>query len=94
MRHNILPVTQAKFKLLELARSVEKEGRCYVLTRNGFAVGALIPMEDYESLVETFDIAANPALMKKIRRAVKQAKKGPVWKKETKGTWVRKKVPH
>lgn len=89
MRGHILSVTQAKLKLLELARSLEEEGKSFVLTKNGLAVGALIPIEDYEALVETFDILENPVLMGRIRRAVKQAERGDVWRKNAKGKWVR-----
>ena len=89
MRHNILSVTEAKATLLELMRSLEEEGRTFVLTKNGLAVGALIPIEDYEALTETLDILNNSSLMKKIHRAIKQEKKGNVWKKGTKGKWVK-----
>lgn len=89
MRHNILSVTEAKATLLELMRSLEEEGRTFVLTKNGLAVGALIPMEDYEALTETLDILNNPSLMKKIRRALKQEKKGKVWKRGTRGKWIK-----
>lgn len=92
MRNNILSVTQAKIKLLELTRSMEEEGRSFVLTKNGMAVGALVPIEDYEALVETFDILENPSLMKKIRRALKQEKEGSLWKKGSKGKWIRAKA--
>lgn len=93
MRHTILSVTQAKAKLLELTRELEEEGRSFVLTKNGLAVGALVPIEDYEALSETFDILGNPALMKKIRRSLKQAEKGPVWKWGPKNKWVKAKPP-
>ncbi|OGQ48466.1 MAG: hypothetical protein A3H42_06025 [Deltaproteobacteria bacterium RIFCSPLOWO2_02_FULL_46_8] len=89
MRHHILSVTEAKFRLLELARSLEEEGRSFVLTKNGLAVGALIPIEDYEALEETLDILGNPHLMKKIHRALKQEKKGEIWTKNAKGKWVK-----
>lgn len=89
MKHHILSVTHAKLKLLELARSLEDEGKSFVLTKNGLAVGALIPIEDYEAFVETFDILDNPILMKRIRRAMKQAESGQLWRKGAKGKWVK-----
>lgn len=95
MRHHILSVTEAKVKFLELARSLEQEGRAYVLTKNGLAVGALVPMEDYEAMVETLEILDNPSLMKKIRKALKQEKKGQFWELGPKKKWVRaKKARH
>ena len=92
MRNNILSVTQAKVKLLELTRSMEEEGRSFILTKNGMAVGALVPIEDYEALVETFDILENPSLMRKIRRALKQEKEGGLWRKGSKRKWIRTKA--
>lgn len=93
MRHSIVSITQAKAKLLELMRELEEEGKSFVLTKNGFAVGALVPMEDYEALTETLDILSNPSLMKRIQRSLKQAKKGPVWAISAKGRWTKKTPP-
>lgn len=92
MRHNIVTVTEAKLKLLQLTRSLEEEGRSFVLTKNGLAIGALIPMEDYEALVETLDILDNPHLMRKIRKAIKQEKGGRLWKRDSKGKWMKAKI--
>lgn len=91
MRHQILSVTEAKARLLELARLLEQEGRAYVLTKNGLAVGALVPIEDYEAMVETLEILDNPSLMKKIHKALKEEKKKQFWEINPRGKWVRSK---
>lgn len=91
MRHHILSVTEAKARLLELARLLEQEGRAYVLTKNGLAVGALVPIEDYEAMVETLEILDNPSLMKKIHKALKEEKKEQFWEINPRGKWVRSK---
>ena len=51
MRHEILSVSKAKARLLELTRKIQKEGRAYVLTRDGEPMSALVPIEDYEATV-------------------------------------------
>lgn len=45
--------------------------------------------KDYEAMEETLDILGNPRLMKKIHRALKQEKKGEIWKKNAKGKWIK-----
>ncbi len=87
MKRNILPITEAKVRLLELTRLLE-EGQSFVLTKNGLAVGALIPMEDFESFRETVDILNNPLLMRRLHKALKEEKKGKLWKKDSKAKWV------
>jgi prevent-host-death family protein len=51
MRHEILSVSKAKARLLDLTRKIQEDGRAYVLTRDGEPVSALVPIEDYESLL-------------------------------------------
>jgi len=46
---------------------MEEEGRGYILTKDGRAVGALLPMEDYEAFSETFDVLNNADLMKNLK---------------------------
>ena len=94
MKNNILPVTEAKLRLLELMRLLEEEGQSFILAKNGLAVGALIPMEDFESFRETVDILNNPLLMRRLHKALKEEKKGKLWKKDAKTKWVAVRKKH
>jgi antitoxin YefM len=65
-------VTEAKAKLSELLHEVEEES--IYLTRNGEVAGVLVDPDEWESVQETLEILADPALMLQIR-ASKRSKK-------------------
>ena len=90
MRHKIISISKAKAKLLELIRKVN-EGNAYLLTKDGEPVGALIPMEDYEALLETSDVLSNPQTLKDLKKALDDEKKGKVWERDTSGRWIPRK---
>jgi antitoxin YefM len=83
-----MSVTTAKAKLLELTRKVQKDGRAYILTRDGEPVSALVPIEDYESLLETTEILADEKTMRDLSAALADEKQGRVFKRDKDGKWV------
>ncbi|MFH0764210.1 MAG: type II toxin-antitoxin system Phd/YefM family antitoxin [Candidatus Omnitrophota bacterium] len=48
----------------------------FVITRRGKPVALMMSVDDYESLLETLDILGDKGLMKKIRKAEAEIKKG------------------
>lgn len=91
MRHKTVSVSKAKATLLELVRKVNDEGEAYLLTRDGEAVSALVPLEDYEALVESSDVRSDIQTMKDIRLALEDEKKGRLWRRNSSGQWIRMK---
>ncbi len=89
MRHKIISISKAKSKLLELARKANSEGQAYLLTKDGEPVGALVPLEDYESLLETADVLSDPETLKNLEEALADEKKSNLWKRDAKGKWVK-----
>ena len=89
MRHKIISVSQAKARLLELAREVSEDGEAFLLTKDGEPIGALVPMADYEALIETSDVLASDSTLKMLAKALDDEKKGRLWKRDKKGQWVR-----
>jgi prevent-host-death family protein len=87
MRHEILSVSKAKARLLDLTRKVQEDGRAYVLTRDGEAVSALVPIEDYESLLETMDVLADGKTMRDLARALADERHGRVFRRDKSGKW-------
>lgn len=55
----------------------------YVITRHGKPEAVILSEEDYESLLETLDILSDQKLMKEIKKAEEELKKGKgiPWKK-------------
>ena len=88
MRHEILSVTKAKAKLLDLTRKVQEDGRAYILTRDGEPVSALVPIEDYESLLETMEVLADEETMRNLNAALDDERHGRLFKRDKNGKWL------
>lgn len=94
MRHKTVSISKAKATLLELVRKVNDEGEAYLLTRDGEAVSALVPLEDYEALLESSDVRSDTQTMNDLQMALEDEKKGRLWKRDPAGKWTRlKKKP-
>jgi len=89
MRHEILSVSKAKAKLLDLTRKVREEGKAYILTRDGEPVGALVPIEGYESLLETMDVLADRKTMRDLTAALADERCGRLFKRDKSGRWAK-----
>lgn len=75
-------ITTAKQKLLELSRRNHELGESFILLKDGNPVSALIPFEEYESLLETLDVLeTEPDILKKLKKAETEIAKGKfkVW---------------
>jgi prevent-host-death family protein len=90
MRHKYISVSQAKAKLLEIAREVNEQGAAYMLTKDGTPIGVIVPLEDYEALVESDEVFSNPALMGLLNAALDDESKGRLWSRDKSGRWQKK----
>lgn len=71
-----VPITQAKNRLLDLARRVERDDGVVAITRNGVPAAILLSPAKYEGLLETLDILADNRTMRSLRRSIRQAAAG------------------
>lgn len=81
----LLPITKAKQKLLELARRNQELGESFIILKDGEPISALLPFDEYEALLETLDILeTEPDIVKKLRRATKEVAAGKyvTWKRQ------------
>lgn len=81
----LLPITKAKQKLLELARRNQELGESFIILKDGEPISALLPFDEYEALLETLDILeTEPDIVKKLRRAAKEVAAGKyvTWKRQ------------
>ena len=60
-----IPVKQAQTDLLKLCKS--EKG--YLLTDENKATAVLLPIADYEAMIETMDLLSDPKAMKTLRAA-------------------------
>jgi len=73
-----IPLTEAKKKLLELVRDVEKQGKIYSLTRHGKPAAVIMSEEEYQSIKETLDVMTDPEEVRGILEGLREIEAGEV----------------
>ena len=73
---DILPATTVKRRFLELLKSLRDQRAVITVTRNGVPAGVLMSVEEYESLVETLEILADPKIARAMTRASQNLLRG------------------
>lgn len=68
-------ITDAKNHLLDLVREVESLHDPIAITRNGIPSSVLLSIDDYDALMETIEILADPRILKSLRKSSRQKKK-------------------
>ena len=75
---NTVPLSDAKTHLAKLLSEAENLGEHVVITRSGRPAGVLLPVDEYEGLLETLEILADQELMESIRQGLEDVDKGDV----------------
>ena len=71
-----LPITAARDELTSLPDRLSETHETVTVTRRGKPVLAILPWEEYETIVETLEIMADADLMAALRQSLKEAKQG------------------
>ncbi|MEE9205972.1 MAG: type II toxin-antitoxin system Phd/YefM family antitoxin [Acidimicrobiia bacterium] len=72
----MIPFSEVKAHLSELADRVERQHDRILVTRNGRPSFVLVSPDDLESLEESLDILRDDELMESLRRSRRDAKQG------------------
>ena len=74
---NVLPISEARRKIFDLACEVQKPGIYYTLTERGRPKAVLMSAEEFESWQETLEVMKEfPEIEKDIKKAEEEYKKG------------------
>ncbi|MFC4126118.1 type II toxin-antitoxin system Phd/YefM family antitoxin [Nocardia rhizosphaerae] len=65
----IIPITEAKTRIAELADRVAREHDHFTITRNGRADVMLISVAEYESMQETLEVLSDKETMSDLRKS-------------------------
>ena len=65
-------------KLPKVIEEIDTKMDRFIITKRGRSVALMMSIEDYESLLETLDVLSNTGLMKDIKQAEKDIKKGNI----------------
>lgn len=73
---SILPATTVKRRFLDLLKRLGIERSIITITRNGVPAGVLMSVEEYESIMETLEILAEPKVVRALGRARRNFARG------------------
>ena len=71
-----VPLSAAKTHLARLLSEVEDLGERVVITRSGRPAGVLISVDEYDGLLETLEILADPELSTAVREGLAECERG------------------
>jgi len=71
-------LSEAKAHLARLLRELEQIGEPIVITRSGDPAGVLLPLDEYEGLLETLEILADEELAAAVRAGLEDVEAGRV----------------
>jgi prevent-host-death family protein len=72
----VIPLSEAKARLSEVADEVDRTHDRVHITRNGREYVVLIAAEDLESLEATIELLSDPAAIRRIRKAEAAIERG------------------
>jgi len=76
---NTISVRELRPQLSKVIDNIHKKFDRYVITRRGKPEVVMMSIDDYEGLLETLEIESDPELMKRLKKAEEDMKKGK-WK--------------
>ena len=68
-------LSDAKTNLARLLAEVDRLGERVIITRSGRPAGVLISVDEYEGLMETLEVLADPELAAAVRRGLEEAER-------------------
>jgi len=69
-------LSEAKTNLPRLLAEVAELGERVLITRSGRPAGVLISIDEYDGLLETLEILADPDMAAAVRRGLEEAERG------------------
>lgn len=73
---NILSITEARNNFFKITDQIQESGVYFTLTERGRAKVVIMSADEFDSWQETVEIMSNPKLMKEIKSADEDYKKG------------------
>lgn len=73
---NTIPIRELRPKLAAVLKSIHDRFDRYIITKRGHPEAVIMSIEDYEGILETLEIQSDKALMRRIKKAEQDLKKG------------------
>jgi len=75
-RETILPISEARKKIFEIAEEVQKPGKYYTITEKGRPKMVIMSYEAFDNLMDDLEIMSDPDLLKRIEEAEAEIERG------------------
>lgn len=72
---NTISMRELRPKLADVLKGIHERFDRYIITKRGQPEAVIMSIEDYESILETMEIQADKALMRRLKKAEKELKK-------------------
>ena len=79
---NTVSLKELRPELPKVIDRIDHKMDRYIVTRRGKPVAVMLGVDDYESLMETLDILADPKAMAGLKRGLEDIRKGRVYSLE------------
>ncbi len=85
----MIALSKAERRLLELAREVDEGGKRFLLVRDGVPVSVLMSVEEYEAWIETLEVLEDRRALASIRRGLADVRAGRLFRRTSDGQFAR-----
>jgi len=76
MAKKVIPITEGRKKLFKIAEEIQKPDTYYTFTIDGKPQVVLMSKDEFDSIMETMEILSDPEIMKDLKKADEDFKKG------------------
>ena len=76
MAKKTIPITEGRKKLFKIVEEIQKPDTYYIFTVDGKPQVVLMSKDEFDSIMETMDILSDPEIIKDLRKADEDFKKG------------------
>ncbi|UMX47413.1 MAG: type II toxin-antitoxin system Phd/YefM family antitoxin [Candidatus Nealsonbacteria bacterium DGGOD1a] len=73
---NTISISEARKRIFEIAKEVQKPDKYYTLTEKGKPKAVLMSADEFDSIMETIDILSDPDILDSIKKAEEEYRKG------------------
>jgi antitoxin YefM len=73
---NFISIRELRPELSKILQKIHRKFDRYIVTRRGKPEAIILSIEDYESMLETLEIQSDKKLMKRLKKAEQDLKKG------------------
>ena len=84
----MIALSKAKRRLLQLAREVDEGGKRFLLVRDGEPVSVLMSVDEYEAWVETPEVLEDRRALASLRRGLADARAGRLFRRTSEGQFA------